>query len=71
MDNTNGFSLGKRLDEMRDDEIEHPGPGAYQIAHQQIKNSGGYMGRKMEQKKKESAMDNFYKYDPKVDTITR
>jgi len=29
MDNTNGFSLGKRLDEMRDDEIEHPGPGAY------------------------------------------
>jgi len=30
-----------------------------------------YMGRKLEEQKVENAMDNFYKYDPKISTVTR
>lgn len=29
------------------------------------------MGRKIEQKMKENAMDNFYKYDPKITSVAR
>lgn len=49
--NQNGFQQG-------------PGPGSYQVNVKQLKN-GGYMGRKVGEKAKENAMDNFYKYQPK------
>jgi hypothetical protein len=33
--------------------------------------SGGYMGRKLEEKPRENAMDNFYKYSPKANAVSR
>jgi hypothetical protein len=51
---------------------DQPGPGTYELAKEYSKGQGGYMGRKMEEKKKEaSTMDNFYKYDPNLSTVAR
>lgn len=42
------------------------------MAGSYIKGAGGYMGRKMEIKKKENlTMDNFYKYDPNLNIVAR
>jgi hypothetical protein len=68
---THGYSLGKKLKTYQDTIEDHPGPGSYEINQKEAEYKCGYMGRKLEQKMAENAMDNFYKYDPNVSSVAR
>lgn len=60
-----GYSLGQKLPQS--ERSDQPGPGTYEVAKRLAEgNGGGYMGRKLEEKQRESAMENFYKYSPKA-----
>lgn len=67
-----GYSLGMRIEENLGSKPEEPGPGTYEVAGKYKKGQGGYMGRKVELKKKENlSMDNFNRYDPNLNTVAR
>ena len=61
-----------KIDQRLNSNSDQPGPGAYEVAGKYSIGHGGYMGRKVEKKKKDNlSMDNFYRYDPNINTIAR
>jgi hypothetical protein len=65
-----GYSLGQKL-QTAQEQAHLPGPGTYEVSCCLADGSGGYMGRKLEEKPRENAMDNFYKYSPKASAVAR
>jgi hypothetical protein len=52
--------------------IKNPGPGTYQVAEDLSKaQNGGYMGHKLNKKKKNQEDDCFGKYDPNFNVSVR
>lgn len=61
--------MGKRLN-VKNQNKQTPGPGFYEIPNKSFEEqSGGYIRKKSESKKKSFDSENFYKYNPKEETV--